>query len=300
MIKHGNILSEAIAMCRGSDSGEYFMKIYPFTTENIGGYINHFDLEGKSLLTVGSSADQAINAASSGARDITVLDINPFVRYYYYLKVAALKTLSLKEYCSFLFYYYPDSDHNEKIYFEPLFEKIRPVLKRIDLPSYKFWNTIFSSTHRFTVRRQMFQPDQYDKNIIVNCNPYLSAEGYLKARDAVSKVHVKFVNQNAITARLKGKYDNIWLSNLYKWIGFEKTDMMFASMQELLAANGSMLLAYIYGPYFADKSLSGSHLNLLKKRYKKYHLEEIDFDGINCFRDFAPDSPDSALIFRKP
>ena len=39
-----------------------FSKIYTFTTENISGYIDYFDLDNKSLLTVGSSGDQVLNA----------------------------------------------------------------------------------------------------------------------------------------------------------------------------------------------------------------------------------------------
>ena len=52
-----------------------FDKMYPFTTENISGYIDNFDLEGKSLLTVGSSCDQIYNASLKGCKDITILDI---------------------------------------------------------------------------------------------------------------------------------------------------------------------------------------------------------------------------------
>lgn len=43
-----------------------FSKLYPFTTENIAGYIDNFNLKNKSLLTVGSSGDQVINAALKG------------------------------------------------------------------------------------------------------------------------------------------------------------------------------------------------------------------------------------------
>lgn len=49
-----------------------FINIYPFTTENIAGYINEFELKDKSLLTVGSSGDQVINAALYDCQDITL------------------------------------------------------------------------------------------------------------------------------------------------------------------------------------------------------------------------------------
>ena len=84
------LLNNAMKRCEGSvvsdmASNYSFYKIYPFTTENIAGYINQFDLREHSLLTVGSSGDQVINAILSGGRDIMVLDINPYTKFYYYL-----------------------------------------------------------------------------------------------------------------------------------------------------------------------------------------------------------------------
>lgn len=67
-----------------------FNRIYPFTTENIFGYINKFDLYNKSLLTIGSSSDQVINAAIYNCKDISVIDICPFTEFYFYLKKAAI------------------------------------------------------------------------------------------------------------------------------------------------------------------------------------------------------------------
>ena len=45
-----------------NDKQIIFHTIYPFATENINDYTEYFDLKDKSLLTVGSSGDQAINA----------------------------------------------------------------------------------------------------------------------------------------------------------------------------------------------------------------------------------------------
>ena len=56
---------------------EIFKNVYPFTTENIAGYIERLDLKDKSVLTVGSSGDQAFNALLLGANRIVLYDINP-------------------------------------------------------------------------------------------------------------------------------------------------------------------------------------------------------------------------------
>ena len=45
------------------DFGSY-SKIYNMTTENIFGFLNHYDLKGKRILTVAGSGDQRLNAYS--------------------------------------------------------------------------------------------------------------------------------------------------------------------------------------------------------------------------------------------
>lgn len=49
-------------------SKKAYQEIYPFTTENIQGYMKNLDMEGKTVLTVGSSLDQAYNALALGAK----------------------------------------------------------------------------------------------------------------------------------------------------------------------------------------------------------------------------------------
>ena len=93
----GNIIIDEASM-------NGFEEIYPFTTENIAGYIDYFDLQDKSLLTVGSSGDQIINAALKGTKDVTLLDINPYAKYYYYLKAAGILELDLVKFNEFFLY----------------------------------------------------------------------------------------------------------------------------------------------------------------------------------------------------
>ena len=78
-------IKDAVSQCRGYSSNKIFQYIYPFTTENINGYIDLFYLDDKSLLTVGSSGDQVINAIDKGCKNIDVVDINEYTKYYYFL-----------------------------------------------------------------------------------------------------------------------------------------------------------------------------------------------------------------------
>ena len=117
----------------------YYYKIYPFSTENIKGYLDYFDLYNKSLLTIGSSGDQVLNSYYNGCRDITLLDINPFCKYYLNLKIAGIISLSYEE---FVYFFFPKiNNKNNRAYFHfDLFKKLAVVLKEIDLESYTFFD----------------------------------------------------------------------------------------------------------------------------------------------------------------
>jgi hypothetical protein len=78
-----------------------FQQIYPFTNENISGYIDYFDVQNKNIMTVGSSLDQTLNAILYNCQDITVLDINSYTKFYYYLKMSTILVLTLEEYLNF-------------------------------------------------------------------------------------------------------------------------------------------------------------------------------------------------------
>ena len=112
-------LFKANSICEGNyNYCTNFSRIYTFTTENISGYLKYFDLKDKTLLTVGSSGDQILNAYFYGARDITLYDINPYAKYYIYLKVAAILSLDYKEFQYFFFKYglneYGNKEYNNK------------------------------------------------------------------------------------------------------------------------------------------------------------------------------------------
>ena len=99
-----SILTQAILRCDGyypTYSRNGFFQIYPFTTENISGYIENFILENKSLLTIGSSGDQVINAWLHGCKDITVIDICPFTKFYFYLKIAGIIVFDYSTFLNF-------------------------------------------------------------------------------------------------------------------------------------------------------------------------------------------------------
>ena len=61
-------------------------KVFPFATELVSGYLPGLNLKDKSVLTVGSSLDQAFNALLLGAKNVTVYDLNPNIFEFYKIK----------------------------------------------------------------------------------------------------------------------------------------------------------------------------------------------------------------------
>ena len=130
----------AIDICEGKYVRQEFAEIYPFTTENISGYINKFNLNNKSLLTLGSSSDQAINAIMHDCKDISILDICPFTKFYFYLKKAAILSLNYDEFLSFFCYrtFYPHLKDNNKVFNKEIFLNFKQLLRLLDYESIYF------------------------------------------------------------------------------------------------------------------------------------------------------------------
>lgn len=228
---------------------EAFNQIYPFTTENISGYIDEFDLKDKSLLTVGSSCDQIINAILYGCTDITLLDINPYVKYYYYLKVACMLNLDEDEFLKFFRYKdYPKVfEDNENAFDINVYNRIKGTLRLLDYESYLMWDELFNSMNPHKIRIRLFYMDENRTDVIVKCNKYLSSSDlYNKVKKIITKVKVKFICGDVTNVKLDRKYYNIWLSNIACYQNTNGIKKMTDNMMKYLDDNGRLLLSYLY------------------------------------------------------
>ena len=127
----------------GYDSGHFNItadRIYPFSNENISQSISEFDLNGKSVITVGSSGDQVLNCILKGATDIILIDGNPLARYYLELKLSAIKNLNYEECLKFLtehnvlnYKYYQKVSHDlsieAKLFWDHVILEVSPLSK---------------------------------------------------------------------------------------------------------------------------------------------------------------------------
>ena len=171
-----------IVINRNDFEDDLFMSIYSFSTENVKGYIDYFDLKNKSLLTVGSSGDQIINAYSKGCRDITLIDINPFAEYYINLKIAGIISLTYQEFELFFFRNIGLNRNNDR-YNKHLFSKLSNTLKTIDYDSYYFFEQIFNKYSVDKISDYLMNDDEDDYKVIKHINNYLhDEEAYNKTK----------------------------------------------------------------------------------------------------------------------
>ena len=96
---------------------------------------------------------------------------------------------------------------------------------------------------------------------IIGCNRYLANDDmYELARKRMEDVEVKFIEGNVLSPTITEKYDNIWLSNVGKYIGEKDLRTMVGKMASLLKPDGQMLIDYFYSsevPYSVQNALSG-------------------------------------------
>ena len=299
-----------IAIKRCNDSyilGQAFSSVYVYPTENIKGFINHFDLYGKSLFTVGSSGEQVINAHLCGAKEITLYDINPYAGYFVWLKIAAIYSLSYEEYQEFFFKYTGNKifDTNWKRFNLQLFGKISPVLKELNEEAYLFWLGVLSKVKSFRHLQAILNDEEARVQVIKGYSLYLdNKKNYNKAKKVIRDIVVKFVHGNIFEDQIDGNFDNIFLSNISTYCSQEELLELIKKLDNNLNPDGRMLFAYLYETKFdelvdSEEDLPIYRINFVKKYFKEYLNEHASFLNSLSIMWHTDDKTDLALIYHK-
>lgn len=303
--------NRAVQRCDGNycndvfEGGDKFLDIYPFTTECISGYIDFFDLNNKSLLTVGSSGDQVLNSVLKGCKDISVIDINPYTKAYYYLKVAAILNLSFKEFCDFFRYVnYPVVfDSNLDVFSLESFNKMKDDLRILDYESYLFWDELFSSFKNTRIRYCLFSNDEGQNKEINITNLYMNSDTYDVLKKKVKSVRPNFTIDDISHINLNRMYDNIWLSNIGSYHDIDFLKKVCDNFKESLNDDGQMLVTYLYDTvrdsYYFKRWPEIYNLEEVFNVFKSYNLDLYSFPGVNSFKFASKDVKDSILVYKK-
>lgn len=304
------LIKEAKARCNEDfvfvKDREGFSKIYPFATENINGYIDMFDLKNKSLLTLGSSGDQVINASLKDCVDQTVLDINPFTKYYFYLKKAALLTLEYDEYIKFFCYQdYPKVfKKNDDAFNIESYKKFNLLLKELDVESFIFWNNLFDNFKPIDIRKNLFNMDEDRISTLKESNLYLKNEDmYKKSKITIKNINPKFITGDIFNIELKDSYDSIFLSNLGTYHKIENFKLVLDKISLNLNKNGKMLLCYLYrttkDTEYKEDWQEIYNLDKASKILCDYITNFESFIGVDGLKFRKPEIKDSVMIYRK-
>lgn len=233
-------------LASSKETRKTFDAFYTFATENITAYINKFDLDGKSLLTVGSSSDQVFNAALYGSDDITLVDLCPFTKDFYYLKLSALMSLNRLDFIDFF------RNLNKLPKITKYFKRVLPTLESLNSESADLWDCVFK-TFKFGGMRNIMRPDtNLYRRDIMNFNPYLANDlKYERTKKSVENFVPTFILGDLRTTKFSRQFDNIWLSNVFQYT-YEDIRSIAESMNEILDEHGLMLLFYAYIDAQAD------------------------------------------------
>lgn len=249
--------------------------IYSFSNENIASYIRFFNMHNKSLLTVGSSGDQAINAITQGCKDVTLLDINPYTKYYYYLKVASILSLSKDEFIDFLYYNHMYANMNYLS--DELFNKVKKKLRELSQDSYEFWNYLKSNIRCSELNEGLFIQDELSISDIERFNNYLNNEmSYDKARERLEETKPKFIHGDIYKINLDRKYDNIWLSNVIQFAEINEGKSLINRISQYLSDDSCLIICYLFDT---------PGLGIIN--FENYPIYNLD-NTLSVFKDYNP------------
>ena len=241
-----------------------FFQLYSFTTENINGYMQFFELKDKSLLTVGSSSDQAINATLARCNDITVYDICPLTKYFYYLKFASLLILNREDFLNFLCKKQNDIECNRIFLSKSIFNRVKNTIKYLDYESYYIWDYLFKNYKKSDIEK-LFRKDINNLENIIYCNRYLKNDyNYNHAREMLMNASIDFITKDITKLYSNKSFDNIWLSNTAHYLNSQDIDSMIKNCSRMLNDNGKMLLCYFWNTSMTIKGFPIEQLSSIE------------------------------------
>ena len=271
----------------------YFSKIYPWTTENLSGYMPNYDYTESDVLTTGSSGDQILNLISCGAKNIRCLDINPFVQYYFNLKKALILTLSKEDFDKAF------SNNNGSIRMnQKMFDSSKD---KLDKYTYSFWNRLFNKYGFDRVVQGLFINNFSNKPVdITEYNCYLQGENYEKLKNRLNDVSIYFDNRNLNEiVHDRQEYDYMFLSNISDYLSLMYSCDTLRKYRDLLyefqKRIDTIYFAYLYDIGNSNPRTEIDDLRKVKEIFSNF--QQVEFKS--ALEGNSQDKKDGVLILKR-
>ncbi|MCI8460027.1 MAG: DUF3419 family protein [Bacilli bacterium] len=268
---------------------EKFNSIYPFTTENIAGYMKKLDLENKKVITVTASGDHILNLVVKGCKYITAYDINPLAQKYAELKLAGMRQLDYKDFLKVFLYETSDTLKYEIIKSLELEQEISDYwiteLKRHNNNGLELRKSILFNTKYFNPASKIKQ------------NLYLDEENYQKTREKLSSININYINTDIKDLKLSSSYDYMFLSNISDYLNQMFTNNYLEKYANLLNQFSveNIYFAYLYDIYNKTPRSIIDNISEVKKVFRNMQIEQFD----TALENANEDAHDAVLILKK-
>lgn len=241
----------------------WYDKIYYSTNEDLESLLDVFDVEGKDVLSVTGSGDQAFHFHSKKANNVDLFDINRLTIHYYYLRVWVLNHLDN---------YYPNMDFAS--YIEDLLKRVIPTTEEENI-SLLYWKRFIKEIPKDKII------ELFCKSSLYNLRPFNGNIESLKEKVSSKKLSFSDVDiSEPITKEITNKYDIVYVSNIRDWIKNrgKSWDIYSENLYNLLKDNGVVLSSnvVIEGPHDDEK-------RIFEKNFSYEPLEKKETKSIRIF-----------------
>ena len=270
---------------------ERFNSIYPFTSENIAGYMKDLDLTGKKVVTVTGSTDHILNAILLGATEITTFDINPLTKPYMDLKISALKNLSYEDFIKLLL-------------FESNINLDYSIISSLDMSdeSKMFWLEQLSKFDNNGIELRnssLFNTKYFNPNSKLWQNLYLEKNKYNLLKQQLKDVNITFINTSLKDLKFDGNFDYMFLSNISDYLSLMYNSDVLRKYRDLLyefqKRVDTIYFAYLYDIGNSNPRTEIDDLKKVKEIFLNF--EKVEFKS--ALEGNSQDKKDGVLILKK-
>ena len=270
---------------------ERFNSIYPFTSENIAGYMKDLDLIGKKVITVTGSTDHILNAVLQGATEITTFDVNPKTEPYMDLKISAVRNLLYEDFIKLLLF-----ENNMNLDYN--------IISSLDMSkkSRAFWLEQLSKFNNNGIELRnssLFNTKYFNPDSKLWQNLYLEKSKYDLLKQRLNGVNITFVNASLKDLKIEENFDYMFLSNISDYLNLMYSRNQLINYRNLLIQFqkriNTIYFAYLYDIGNSNPRTEMDDLRKVKEVFSSFG--QVEFRS--ALEGSLEDKKDGVLILKR-